>query len=88
MMRTRRKQITFEAPFHLRVCDGVFPAGTYEVDTDEELIDGMSFVAYRRTATRIRLPAIGTKTMCHEVMMVQPSELEAGVETFDKPPRR
>ena len=85
-MRTRRKLMTFSTPFHLRVCDGVFPAGTYEVDTDEELIDGLSLVAYRRTATRIRLPAIGTKTMCHEVVIVQPSELENGVEICDNPP--
>ena len=85
MMRTRRSQITFQAPFRLRICDGVFPAGTYEVDTDEELIDGLSFVAYRRTATWIHLPAIGTKTMCHEVIMVQPSELETGIETAAKP---
>ena len=87
MMRTRRKLMTFATPFHLRVCDGVLPAGTYEVDTDEELIDGLSFVAYRRTATRIHLPAIGMKTMCHEVIMVQPSELEAGVESSADVPR-
>jgi hypothetical protein len=76
--RTRRKLTTFVQPFLLRVIDSVQPAGTYHVDTDEELIDGLSFLAYRRTATWIHLPAIGTKTGSSRMILVQPSELAAG----------
>jgi hypothetical protein len=80
--RTFRKQMTFTRPFHLRVLNGVFPAGTYAVDTEEESIDGLSFIAYRRTATWIHLPAIGTKALSREMIMVHPSELDAGTEAL------
>ena len=33
------------------------PAGTYTVETNEELLPGLSFPAYRRIATLIFLPS-------------------------------
>ena len=54
--RTRRKLITFPQPFLLRTIDAIVPSGTYKLDTDEEIIDGLSFVAYRRTATWLIFP--------------------------------
>jgi hypothetical protein len=80
-MRTRRKRVTFAEPFLLIAIDAVLPAGTYNIDTDEELIDGLSFLAYRRTATWIHLPAVGTKTGCSQMILVQPSELETGLQS-------
>ena len=69
--------MAFAQPFFLRSIDSVLPAGTYNIDTDEELIDGLSFVAYRRVATWIHLPSIGTKSGSSEMVMVQPSELSS-----------
>jgi hypothetical protein len=83
--RTRRKLMTFAQPFLLRVIDAVQPAGTYNVDTDEELIDGLSFLAYRRIATWIHLPSITAKSGCRQMILVQPSELEAGQESARHP---
>ncbi len=80
-MRTHRKLVTFVEPFLLHAIDSVVPAGTYKIDTDEELIDGLSFLAYRRTATWIHLPSIGTKAGCSQMILVQPSELETGYES-------
>jgi hypothetical protein len=37
------------------VLDEVQPPGTYAVNADEELIEGLSFLAYRRVATTIYL---------------------------------
>lgn len=37
--------------------EGKLPAGDYDIDHDEELIDGMSWLAWRRVATFIHLPA-------------------------------
>ena len=34
--RTRRETVTFARPFSLRGIDGVQPAGTYTVETEEE----------------------------------------------------
>jgi hypothetical protein len=72
--------VTFPQPFLLRAIDVVVPAGAYNVDTDEELIDGLSFLAYRRTATWIHVPSITTKSGSSQMILVQPSELEGGYE--------
>ena len=77
---TTRKLVTFPQPFLLRAIDAVVPAGAYNVDTDEELIDGLSFLAYRRTATWIHVPSITTKSGSSQMILVQPSELEGGYE--------
>jgi hypothetical protein len=37
------------------------PAGAYEVVTDEEAIEGLTFAAYRRVATMITVPAEGPR---------------------------
>lgn len=77
-LRTIRTTVTFARPFSLGGVDGVQPAGTYAVETDEELIDGLSFAAYRRTATWLILPARpGSATA--EVARIDPVELEAAL---------
>jgi len=55
-MRTTRESVAFDRPFSLYAVDGVQPAGTYVVEIDEDLIEGLSFLAYRRVATTIYLP--------------------------------
>jgi hypothetical protein len=52
-IRSRREAITFKHPFRIRGIDRLLPAGTYEVITDEESIEGLSFAAFRRIATKI-----------------------------------
>jgi len=56
-MRSRRETITFQHPFRIRGIDRLLPAGGYEVITDEEMIEGLSFPAFRRIATMIVVPA-------------------------------
>ena len=55
-LRTTSRTITFARPFSLDGLDETQPAGTYTVQTDEEPIEGLSFLAYRRVATVIFLP--------------------------------
>ncbi|HLJ01376.1 MAG TPA: hypothetical protein VKT76_16825 [Bradyrhizobium sp.] len=57
--RTRRETIIFQHPFQIRGIDRLLPPGTYEVITDEEMIEGLSFPAFRRIATMIMVPAVG-----------------------------
>lgn len=71
--RTTRTTVTFTGPFSLRGVDGIQPAGVYDVDTDEELIDDLSFLAYRRVATTIRLKKDGAM----QVYRIDPVELDA-----------
>jgi hypothetical protein len=54
-------------------------AGSYRVVTDEELIDGISFPAYRRVATMIFVPASpGTSSV--EMVTIDPLDLQAALD--------
>ena len=54
--RTRSKTVTFQHPFRLSGADDLQPAGRYVVESDYETIEGLSFPAFRRVSTVIRLP--------------------------------
>jgi hypothetical protein len=56
-IRSRREVVTFKHAFEIRGVDRPLPAGDYEVITDEEMIEGLSFAAFRRVATMIVVPA-------------------------------
>ncbi|MCA1476999.1 MULTISPECIES: hypothetical protein [Bradyrhizobium] len=60
-IRSRRETVIFRHPFQIRGIARTLPAGAYEVVTDEETIDGLSFAAYRRIATMITVPAEGAR---------------------------
>jgi len=49
--RTTTRTVTFTRPFTLDEIDLELPAGAYTVETEEETIDGISFLAYRRVST-------------------------------------
>lgn len=76
--RTTRTTVTFQRPFSMRGVEGVRPAGTYLVETDEELIMGLSFDAYRRTGTFLFLPSSGG-SVTSEVFSVDGSDLSAAL---------
>lgn len=54
--RSRRETVVFKHPFRIKGVDRQLPAGSYEVVTDEEMIEGLSFASYRRVATMIIVP--------------------------------
>lgn len=58
-MRSRRETITFKHPVHIRGIARQLAAGRYEVVTDEEMIEGLSFASWRRVATMITVPSEG-----------------------------
>jgi hypothetical protein len=55
--RTAKRTVTFTQPFRVGEFGEQLPAGRYPVETDEELLEGVSFLAYRRTATVMQLTA-------------------------------
>jgi hypothetical protein len=73
--RTARRVVTFTHPFALSGIDGLQPAGVYDVDTDEETIDDVSFLAWRRTATLIHLRHDGAT----QLYRIDPVDLEASL---------
>jgi hypothetical protein len=78
--RSTEKTITFLHPFSLSALDGVQPAGDYRVVVDEEEVEGLSFLVYRRTATMLHTPSAGSRSGRHQVFLVNPSELEAALD--------
>lgn len=60
--RSRHETITFRHPFRIKGIDRLLPPGAYEVITDEEMIEGLSFPAFRRVATMIMVPAATQKS--------------------------
>ena len=76
-VRTSHKTVTFTQPFSLSALDEVQAAGTYTVETEEELLPGLSFPAWRRIATLIFLPSRPGGTFVEQVVNIDPLELEA-----------
>ncbi len=77
--RTTRKSVTFSSPFELAGVDEKFDAGTYVVETREEMIEGLSFVAYRRVETTIEAPFKGFGQAARQVTTIDPKDLEAAM---------
>ena len=76
-LRTTSKVVTFERPFSLPGFDRAQPSGAYTVQTEEEPIEGLFFLAYRRVATVIFLPLHPGQSGSVQAICVAPEELEA-----------
>lgn len=72
-IRTSKRTVTFKRPFNLAGFDGELPAGSYDVETDEELLEGLSFPVYRRIAALIHLHAHAGMT---QTLNIDPKELD------------
>lgn len=77
-MNTRRRRdiVVFRHPFRLEGVDRELPPGDYPVVTDEELIQGLSFPAYRRVSTVMMVPAESRLALL-EMVTIDPRDLEA-----------
>jgi hypothetical protein len=84
-MRTTSRTVTFIHPFNLSGMDKEQPAGTYTVETDEELIQTLSLPAYKRISTLIRLPARPRSTMVTQIVEINPQELAAALTRDAQP---
>jgi hypothetical protein len=71
--------VVFSKPFLLKGVDRMLPAGDYRVVTDEELIEGISFPAYRRVSTMIFVPsAYGASGV--EMVTIEPLDLRGALD--------
>ena len=69
-MRSRREIFTFKHPFRIEGVDRPLSAGAYEVITDEEMIEGLSFASFRRVATMIMVPAAASRGSTMEMISI------------------
>jgi hypothetical protein len=73
--RTRRETVHFKHPFRLDGVDRSLPPGAYEVVTDEEMIEGLSFPSFRRLATMIMVPGAAPHVSTVEMITISPLDL-------------
>lgn len=77
--RTSKKTMTFKKPFVIGDLDEALPPGDYVVETDEELLEGLSFPAFRRKLTMIYLHENSRNPGRRQAMQVDPNELDAAL---------
>lgn len=75
MTRTVCTEVTFSSPFSLRPIEGILPAGSYDVEVDEEEMIGMYSSAFVRTATLFTVEGGGMS----RVYRVQGADLDAAL---------
>ncbi|MCK7611721.1 hypothetical protein [Roseibium sediminicola] len=61
--RSTRSTVKFFHPFSLRGQSEVLPAGDYEILVEEELLQDMNFLGYRKTATYLMVSGKGRTHM-------------------------
>jgi len=75
-MRTSKSTATFHAPFTLNEVTGELPAGTYDIEVDEEEIQGVERTVYRRVTTLLFAQSRGTT----RTITVDPKHLDAALQ--------
>jgi hypothetical protein len=78
-IRTTRSTVSFSNPFTLQNLEGVQPAGEYAVLVDDEPIEGLSGVAYRRLVTLFQTPAISASHRQTQSFSISQTELDAAI---------
>jgi hypothetical protein len=74
LTRTQRSTLVFARPFSVNGEAQRQPAGSYVVETEEELLEGLSFPAYKRVATTITLQSAPAGAVV-QVLSVDPADL-------------
>jgi hypothetical protein len=79
-IRTITNTVTFRTPFVLGELDEMLPAGAYDVETDEEPLEGLSFPAYQRVSAFIHLHPKPEQPGITRTWIIDPKELDAALE--------
>jgi hypothetical protein len=74
-IRSRREMVHFRRPFRVKGIDRQLAPGAYEVITDEEMIEGLSFPSFRRVATMIMVPGAPPQRSAMEMISISPDDL-------------
>lgn len=74
-MRTTRSTVTFRNSFVLNRGSGELPAGSYDIEIDEEEILTTERTAYRRTAVHFSVESQGST----RTLVIDPADLESAL---------
>src|SRR5688572_25390662 len=83
MERIARESVTFAQPFFLEGFGREQPAGTYEVELVEELIEGLSFLAFRVVSASVVLP-LASGVYSYQLARIEPSLVRAAIHAGEK----
>jgi hypothetical protein len=86
--RVARESVTFAKPFYVEGLGREQPAGTYQVEIVEELIEGLSFLAYRVVSTSIVLPLDGGGAHSYQYVPINSALVRAALSKADGGERR
>jgi len=73
--RSRRETVHFRHPFRINGIDRQLSPGAYEIVTDEEMIEGLSFPCFRRVATMIMVPGAPPRHSSMEMFLISSVDL-------------
>lgn len=79
-IRITRTAISFSQPSELQDLDDIQLAGDYYLDTDEEMIEGLSRLAKRRVATLLYLLSTSRRQGRAGLLSASGAELAAALE--------
>ncbi|TMV09148.1 hypothetical protein FGK63_08560 [Ruegeria sediminis] len=78
-LRSIKSTVSFPQPFTLSGYSDELPAGAYELLVEEELIEGLSFTAYRRTAIYLTIHGKGRSLGRTEMRPITWTDLETAL---------
>ncbi len=79
VVRSTRRIVRIEQPLSLRGCAQVLEPGNYTVETDDQLLEGLSFFAYQRIKTFIYLDRTLGRPGVDRVLSVSGDDLDNAV---------
>ena len=79
MNRMTAKTVIFSHPFVIEGLEGLQPAGNYIIEVEEELLQALSFPAWRRCYTTIRLARRPGESGSEQVATIDPAALDAAL---------
>jgi hypothetical protein len=75
MTRSRRETVVFKHPFRIASVERLLPAGSYEVVTDEESMEGLAFPSFRPIATMMMVPTLPPRSPSIEMVTISSLDL-------------
>lgn len=85
--RMRAGTVTFARPFFLQKVNRELPAGSYDIETDEESLDDVASLSFRRVEIRLFVPRIVGRSD-PEMWTIKPQDLDIVLATDREPAAR
>ena len=80
LLRTMMAKVAFRRPFRIEGYDGVFQPGVYAIETDEQALGGLSFVAFQRVRVAIHLHRSECRPGNERTVIVSGPALDAAIK--------